>query len=68
MQDIGKLEIIWMIENTQEVDDPAQDIIPLQVITITPTQAQEDNIIGIIQDPTTRRNILTIASLLRRKK
>jgi hypothetical protein len=25
-----------MIENAQEVDDPAQDIIPLQVITITP--------------------------------
>jgi hypothetical protein len=52
-----------MIENAQEVDDPAQDIILLQVITITPTQAQEDSIIGIIQDLTTRRNILTIASL-----
>jgi hypothetical protein len=52
-----------MIENDQEVDDPAQDIIPLLVITITPMQAQEDSIIVIIQDQTTRRNILTIASL-----
>jgi hypothetical protein len=52
-----------MIENAQEVDDPAQDIIPLQAVTITPTQAQEDSIIRIIQGPTTRRNILTTASL-----
>jgi hypothetical protein len=52
-----------MIENAQGVDDPAQDIIPLLVITITPMQVQEDSIIIIIQDPITRRNILTITSL-----
>ena len=68
MRDIGRLEIVWMIENDPEVEERVRDITqPLIASTEVQTLIQEV-VTVIIPNRTTRKRALTTENSTRKRK